>query len=115
MSLRYSSFNTEVITSNVLEGFHYWPNAPEAVSFLRDNHRHLFHIRCAFGVSDLDREVEIILMQREVEKFLCGKYGCPCQFESMSCEMIGAEILTTMNAVWVEVLEDGQGGAIVRK
>lgn len=106
---------TEVITFNAIEGFHFWKDAPAAVGFLKDNHRHMFHVRCFFEVNDLDREVEIILMQREVESYLHGTYGKPCQFGGMSCEMIAEELLVALKASCVEVLEDGEGGAIVRE
>lgn len=104
-----------VLTKNNVEGFHKWSEAPEEVAFLRDQHRHIFEITCLFEVSHEEREIEIILQQREIEKYLYIKYGSPCDFGGMSCESIATDLLEYFNAYEVKVLEDGEGGAIVRK
>lgn len=101
-------------TKNDIEGFHYWDDAPEQVCFLSDRHRHIFEIYCQFEVSHEDREIEIILMQHEIEKYLYENYRKPCEFGGMSCESIAKEIKQRFNAYEVKVLEDGAGGAIVR-
>lgn len=105
----------QVITHNLIEGYHRWKDAPEAVNFLRNWHRHIFHIRCWFEVSHEDREIEIIMKQWEIENFLKEKYGAVCEFGEMSCEAIAREIMNQFGAEEVEVLEDGFGGANVRK
>ena len=104
-----------VLTKNDVEGFHFWKEAPEIVSFLRDKHRHIFNIYCKFEVSHEEREIEIIMQQWEIEDYLKSKYGNPCEFGGMSCESIAREILEAFNAYEVKVLEDGAGGAIVRR
>lgn len=104
---------TRVITHNLIEGYHRWKDAPAPVSFLRQWHRHVFHVRCWFEVSHDDREIEIIMKQWEIENFLKEKYGNPCWFGEMSCESIAREIVDRFGAVQVEVLEDGFGGANV--
>ena len=100
-----------VKTYNEIEGWHYWDNAPIKVDFLRYLHRHIFHIITEFEVSGADREIEIIMKQWEIEKYLKEKYDG--MFMEMSCEMIAAEILEHFGAVRCEVNEDGKGGAIV--
>lgn len=105
----------EVITYNQIEGYHRWKDAPEAVSLLRHRHRHIFHIRCWFEVTHEDREYEIIMTQWQIEDFLKKKYGAVCEFDGMSCESIAREIREQFGAAQVEVLEDGYGGANVRK
>lgn len=104
-----------VLTKNNVEGYHKYEDAPESVAFLKDKHRHIFEITCQFEVSHEDRQIEIIMQQWEIEKYLCEKYGSPCEFGSMSCESIARELLEHFNAYEVKVLEDGAGGAIVRK
>lgn len=104
-----------ILTKNDIEGFHQWTEAPEEVKFLRERHRHIFEIYCQFEVSHEEREIEIIMQQWEIEKYLISKYGKPCEFGGMSCESIAREILESFNAYEVKVLEDGAGGAIVRK
>jgi len=104
-----------VQTKNFVEGFHEWSKAPKKVLFLRNQHRHIFDITCQFEVTDEDREIELIMQQWEIEKYLYNKYGNPCQFGGMSCEMIAKELLEKFDAHLVQVLEDGAGGAIVRR
>lgn len=105
-----------VITHNVIEGFHSYPNAPEEVDFLQYRHRHNFVVRCKFQVSYSNREVEIFLKQDEITKKFKEKYGIPAEFHNMSCEMIGEWILEEFdNCIEAEVLEDGFGGAIIQR
>lgn len=102
-----------VQTKNVVEGFHKWEGAPEPVRFLADRHRHMFEIYAFFRVTDTDREIELILQQREIERYLEETYGKPCEFGNMSCEMIAIDILEHFGCDQVKVLEDGAGGALV--
>ena len=102
-----------VTTKNLIEGYHRWPGAPDRVGFLRHRHRHVFHIRCWFEVSHDDREIEIMLQQWQIEDFLKEKFGAVCEFGNMSCEAIAYMIMNQFGAEKVEVLEDGDGGAVV--
>lgn len=105
-----------VILDFDIEGFHFYPNAPKKVSFLEHNHRHIFQIRAGYKVEDSNREKEIFIEQDYLKDYLSESYGSPCQFENMSCEMIAGEILDFAQedgCVWVEVFEDGKGGARV--
>lgn len=108
---------TFVIINFDIVGFHRYPDAPEQVSFLRNNHRHIFQIAVSYKVKGLDREKEIFIQQKQVEDYLYESYGNPCQFKAMSCEMIAKDILEFSledGAVQVIVLEDGKGGAIAQ-
>lgn len=101
-----------VQTFNAVEGFHKWPEAPESAKFLASEHRHVFEIRCNFPVTDPDREIELILKQRDIDEFLESSFGRPCLFGDLSCERIAERLLEAfpeMNAC--RVLEDGFGGA----
>ena len=105
-------------------GFHQWPDAPEEVSFLRNQHRHVFHVYLTVKI-DRDRGVEFFILQRQLieclDKILAWDY---IQYEailgSTSCEEIAGEILKYFNNVLgmpvheVEVLEDNENGSIVR-
>lgn len=105
-----------VILDFDVEGFHFYPNAPVEVDFLKNNHRHIFQIRVGYNVTDTDREKEIFIQQDYLREYLNESYGVPCQFENMSCEMIAEDLLQFSlddGAVWVEVFEDGKGGAKV--
>ena len=105
-----------VILDFDVEGYHSYPNAPKEVEFLSYPHRHIFQIRAGYRVTDSNREREIFIEQDNVKNYLGEVFGVPCQFENMSCEMIAEEILEFAQedgCVWVEVFEDGKGGARV--
>jgi hypothetical protein len=97
-----------------VEGFHCWAECPlEEVSFLRDRHRHIFHIELSKVVTHSDRDVEIILLKRKVESWLRDTYGMPCEFGSMSCEHIAEAIVEQFDLSSCTVLEDGENGGTV--
>lgn len=93
------------------EGYHRWVDAPEEVAFLRDYHRHIFHVELHKTVTQLNREIEFIQLKWEVEKYIAENYKGQ-RFEK-SCEMIGVELLKAFSASQVEVSEDGENGAVV--
>lgn len=106
----------KVICKIKVEGFHHYPDAPQQVDFLRHRHRHVFHITAMFHVEHMNRDLEIFMVQDELSKWICNKYGTPCEFGAMSCEHIADDILKNYSykgCRTVEVLEDGDGGAIV--
>lgn len=105
-----------VILDFEIEGFHHYPNAPKEVDFLRHPHRHLFQIRVGYDVTDLNREKEIFIQQAYLEEYFGECYGHPAYFDDMSCEMIADDLLNFIKydgGQWVEVFEDGKGGAKV--
>lgn len=105
----------EIIVRFTIPGTHQWVNAFPQVSFLRNIHRHIFHVAAYFEVHDNDREIEFIYKEREIKAFLLQKYGDngECNFGTLSCEDIAMEILVQFHANRVEVNEDGQGGAVI--
>lgn len=107
--------NIYVKTYNEIKGLHCWKDAPQPVAFLRYPHLHVFHIITEFEVRDEDREIEILMKEKEIEDYLIKKYykNGFCDFGGMSCEMIANEILRQFRANYCEVLEDGKGGAVV--
>lgn len=105
-----------VITHNRIEGLHYWKNAPPIVEYLKNEHRHVFHIRCEFAVKNSDREIEIFIQENKIRNYIKEKYGEPALFGQMSCEMIAEEIMQYFpKCKACEVLEDGFGGARLEK
>jgi len=92
------------------EAVHHWPACPiEDVAFLRDRHRHEFHIIASKVVSHDDRDVEIIMLKRSIKNYLKDKYGA--DFGTLSCEQIARELMTTFGLLNCTVLEDGENGA----
>jgi len=116
---------TTVVVTTQYEGLHCWPDCPlEEVAFLRDKHRHMFHVRVEVPVTHDDRQLEIIRLKRELrgilQYFAEGiEEGEPFDFGSMSCEMLAKNIaaelhLRTAMPYLIEVLEDGENGAVWR-
>ncbi len=111
-----------VILDIDVEGFHRWEQAPDEVSFLRHRHRHLFRIRAGVEVIESDREKEIFIMQGHLRQAIAWRYrsmrttGGEVDFFNDSCEMIAEKLLDELydqGFRWIEVLEDGRGGARV--
>jgi len=96
------------------EGLHFWPGCDiQSVSFLRDRHRHIFHIEIGKAVSHGDRDIEIIVFKRAVIACLDAHFP-DRDMGSLSCEQLAEFLLKEFGASWVKVLEDGENGAEVR-
>jgi hypothetical protein len=101
------------------EGIHKYPAAAtepalKDVSFLAYPHRHIFHFRVSLDVFHNDRDVEFILLKRELE----GLYGNnTLQMDFKSCEMLAEDLINYIaekypgRQIAVEVSEDGENGA----
>lgn len=106
-----------------IEGFHRWKEAPEDVSYLRHDHRHMFHAEVFIEVSHNDREVEIITLQHKAKRYFddLGSYHQgyeALQFGNQSCETLaerlGTRLIEESYAVTlVTVLEDNENGASI--
>jgi hypothetical protein len=99
------------------EGIHHWPEAPDEVAFLREKHRHMFHVRARMNVHHSDRDLEFIMVKHRLQA-LVGCFGF--DLGRLSCEQMAYEILKyavvdlARTEVEVEVTEDGENGAVVR-
>ena len=115
------NLQTSIVVTLRVEGIHRWIDAPEfkpEVAYLEHPHRHIFYIKVKKVVTHADRDIEIIVFKRDILRYLQKyfDYGSKYQlhdFKKMSCEMIAEDILTTFEATEVEVLEDGENGAVV--
>ena len=110
----------QIITFNQIIGCHNWPGAPERYAYLRNTHRHVFHVRCWFYVDHSDRQIEINDMQQIIEYEFTKKWslkgeGKGFQFGAMSCEDIAKWCVDTFECEACEGMEDGFGGAYVRR
>lgn len=109
----------QVITCNQIEGMHFWKDAPQQFCYLRNEHRHIFYIRCWFDVTDPDREIEINEQQGIIKSTIHAHYGnargTGAFFGGMSCEDIARWCIEHFKCTACEVLEDGFGGAYVRE
>ena len=101
-----------------IEGAHFWKDCPLAeVDYLKDRHRHVFHIKAYQTVSHSDRDVEFICLKHDILHYLRVEYFREAsflhEFDGMSCEMIANELIDRFNLSSCEVNEDGENGAIV--
>lgn len=105
-----------VVVKVQVEGMHRWEACPfEEVKFLRNPHRHIFHITCKKAVEHNDRDIEIILLKRAVQNYLTttrfdSGIGC-LNFGNSSCEDIAEVLINEFNLTACQVLEDGENGA----
>lgn len=112
----------EVIWATVqwtFEGFHRWPDAPTAVDFLRNLHRHMFHVTVDVQQLAGDRELEYFILRRHARQTLEDlQLGWPWREES-SCEDMARELKRNLEVhfpdrlVRVRVMEDGENGCTV--
>lgn len=103
-----------IFITTQFEALHQWDNAPTGVEFLRHPHRHVFHLRVEWLVTHDDREKEFILLKRKTEKEI-RRLAAHADTSRWSCERWGKELLTILDAVKVEVSEDGENGAIIER
>ena len=113
LHMKSSKLIKQIIVKLQVEGLHNWEgcNIPD-VDFLKYPHRHIFHIEVAKSVMDSDREIEIIMLKRQIKEYLGTE---PVRFGGMSCEMIAEEILIHFDADYVIVLEDNENGAKISR
>lgn len=128
---------TEVFCTLQVEGTHNWPGCPyDEVAYLRDMHRHVFHIKAYKEVFHDDRDQEFIMLKHGIHRYLVGKYWGGwttqhwkdpisdessgqqggqglCTFGAMSCEMIARELIEHFGLSKCEVNEDGENGAVL--
>ena len=112
---------TKVWITTQFVATHYWPKAPEIVSFLRHPHRHIFHVKGTVE-TEADREVEFFMLKDEVngiidDLLLYTDRDSICPRLDRSCEQTAKEIFSELkkqgyNVVEVEVNEDNENGAI---
>ena len=64
-----------VFCSLAVDGIHRWEDCPiEEVKVLRDDHRHMFHIRAYMPVTHSDRDVEFIVQKHKILDYLKKRY-----------------------------------------
>lgn len=96
------------------EGIHCYPAAPEGVEFLKHPHRHMFHHKIYIEVFHNDRDLEFILVKREIESWYDTGV---LELDHQSCEMISDNLFAKIYAKWphrkvvIEISEDGENGS----
>jgi frataxin-like iron-binding protein CyaY len=109
------------------EGIHKYPAAATDpaiatgdeydVSFLANEHRHIFHFRVWIGVTHNDRDIEFIQFKRWLEKLYSDAI---LQLDYKSCEMMSDDLHDVISKkypgreIWIEVSEDGENGSFIK-
>ena len=110
----------KIFVTTQFEGMHRWIDAPDEVAFLRAYHRHMFHVRFEVEVTKEDRDIEFILLKRELNVLIRTLFVGNKLDDS--CESIARRIVDFMTrehrmcagrAASCEVSEDGENGAVV--
>lgn len=109
---------TNIWVTFELPGMHRYPNAPDEVAYLRNEHRHIFKFRVEITVHHDDREIEFHMFKN----WLLSQYSKgTLQLNHNSCEMLASGLLERIllkydcskRTVSVDVSEDGECGATV--
>lgn len=105
-------------------GYHRWDEAPECVAFLRNAHRHIFHVKVTVPVKHNNRAIEFFMMKQVVDNFISNVINNPPPDGNLgSCESMAERIAKYVHkyykcewneTVTVEVNEDNENGAVIR-
>lgn len=94
---------------------HNWPGAPDSHAYLRQPHRHEFHVQVGAKVHHHDRDIEFIDMKEKVSAFCQARFEGRT-LEGVSCEMIANDILDHFDFLtFCKVEEDGENGAVIHR
>lgn len=116
--IKSKMYQQTVFCTLQIEGQHNWPSCPyEEVAYLRDLHRHVFHIKAHKHVNHDDRDIEFIILKHQISNYLRDAYWNSdlhmCDFGAKSCEMLAIELINEFDLDQCEVNEDNENGSIV--
>lgn len=118
----YEWIKRSIIVRTRFEGMHAYKNAPDEVAFLRNMHRHMFHVELISEVFHDDRELEFFIVKKQLDEFIGARF--PYGEDAGSCEQIAEAIMIhfaellydeTLGSRFIacKVCEDGENCAIV--
>jgi len=103
--------------STTFEDLHQYKKAPEEVAFLRNLHRHIFHVTIYIQQFHDDRDIEFIMFKRWLDKAIQRKIVK--MNSAKSCEMMARELNKLIKRKYgkrkirIEISEDGENGAYI--
>lgn len=116
------NIRTTVFCTLQFEGIHCWANCPiDEVAYLRDLHRHVFHVRAVKQVFHDDRDIEFIQFKGTLSRYINSKYpkyhptGNALMMGTTSCEMLARDLMEEFDLLECEVNEDGENGAVLTR
>jgi hypothetical protein len=101
-----------IFITTQFEGFHLYKKAPSEVNYLRNKHRHLFHIKVYIEVMHNDRDIEFITFKHEVENIIKK-----IKLKDQSCESTSDKLHEQIKKIHpqrkmiIEISEDGENGS----
>jgi hypothetical protein len=106
-----------IIVRTSFEGFHCWKDAPIEVGFLRNLHRHIFHVEVKIEVPHNNRALEFFIVQHFLEDYIQNQLPEDRNLKQTSCEMLAegfCEAIKTQyrikKGITVTVFEDNENG-----
>lgn len=112
---------TFIIVRDQFPALHSWPDCPhEEVAFLKNPHRHIFHVEVKVRVGHDNRAIEFFMLKNALSKMLHDLYSHR-YLGSLSCEMLCNNIKTDLRYNFpvpldvhsISVFEDNENGAEV--
>ena len=100
-----------IIVNTKFSAIHCWPSCPiEEVGYLRNPHRHEFHVQVKTEVNHTDRDIEFINLKNKINTYIRANFDQK-DLGATSCETICKMLSLKFNLDYVQVLEDGENGA----
>jgi len=100
-----------IIINTKFSAIHCWPKCPiESVAYLRNPHRHEFHVQAKKEVFGDDRDIEFINLKNDVEKYIRIRWDKK-DIGSTSCEQMAEQLAEAYDFNYVRIMEDGENGA----
>lgn len=100
-----------IVVKTQFEAYHAWPGCPfEEVSFLKNTHRHIFHVVIKWEVWHEDRELEFFILKKAVDQFIRQEWEGK-DLGGTSCETLCLSISKQFpKACFISVYEDNENG-----
>lgn len=117
------AFKSNVVVRTQFAGMHCWATCPhDEVSFLKNDHRHIFFVEVKIPVSHDDRDIEFFMLKEAVNNAIDYLYPVVHDIAilgSRSCEMVAQEIIMVLaeefpaDKIICSVFEDAENGGEV--
>lgn len=108
------SIQKNIIVTTKFSAIHHWPGCYiEEVSYLKNPHRHEFHVQVKAPVIHDDRHIEFINLKNRIETWLQKNWDKK-DLGQMSCEQMCTSLLNVfLELTYVRIMEDNENGAEV--
>ena len=108
---------TTIIVRTQFNGCHRYVDAPDAVEYLRNPHRHIFYVEVEMTVTHADRELEFILVKGKLNEYLRTypfKMEASCEHMADAICMFLSDTYGAQREIKCCVYEDNENGGCVK-